>query len=170
VKELVQWSARRLGSGETFNGIAAPRNPLAPSTSSHTLLSPELLASGMRMPELLDRWRAFVRETDVLCSWGHYAASLFAKAGGYLPGVRLDLRQLARVVAKGRVGTLEGFAQKVDAVVLEAGVPGRAGPRLGHVSSIATHFIGLAKAEREAAESRGSMPTLNRGSSSDAPP
>jgi DTW domain-containing protein YfiP len=146
--ELVQWSAKRLATGETFDCIAAPRSPIAPSTSAHTRLAREVLENGARVDELLDRWRAFVRDTDVLCSWGRYATSLLVAEGGAFPETRIDLRQVARIVEKGKVGTLEGYAERLDAQRDSAGVKGRAGVRLGQVAAIATRFVELARAER----------------------
>jgi DTW domain-containing protein len=146
--ELVQWTAMRLATGETFDVVAAPRNPLAPSTSDHTALPREVLRGGRPFSELLAAWRAFVRDADVVCSWGRYGTSLLAKENGFLPEARIDLRQVARVVHKGRVGTLEGYAEKLPSSThLAPHVSGRAGQRLAHVAAIAAHFQELARGE-----------------------
>ena len=50
--ELVQWTACRLKTSETFDFVVAPKNPLAPSTAGYTRLSRELL-------EGAERWRSF---------------------------------------------------------------------------------------------------------------
>jgi DTW domain-containing protein YfiP len=148
--ELVHWVARRLATGETLEVIVAPRSPLAPSTTAHTRLSREALESGATVAELLDRWRAFVRDTDVVCSWGRYATSLFARLGGILPEARVDLRHVARLEKMGRVGTLEGFASGLEVRLRPRDVPGRAGERLDQVAAIADHFRDAARAERDA--------------------
>jgi DTW domain-containing protein len=145
--ELVQFCAKRLATGETFDCIAAPRSPIAPSTTAHTRLSREVLENGAGVDELLERWRGFVRDTDVLCSWGRYASRLLVAEGGALPETRVDLRQVARVVTRGKVGTLEGFAAALRARD-PVEVQGRAGERLEQVAAIATHFAELARAER----------------------
>ena len=67
--ELVQWLARRLGTGETFEAVLAPRYALAPSTPLHTRLPEERLAAGETFASFAARWRAFVRDDDVLCAW-----------------------------------------------------------------------------------------------------
>ncbi len=140
---LVQWVARRLATGETFDVVAAPETPLAPSTPIHTRLSPDLFATGGTLGELFDRWQSFLRPTDVVCSWGRYATSLFASSGGHLPTDRIDLRQVARTVTQSKVGTLEGFAAGLGIAESSPVVRGRAGARLSQVEDIARHFVRL---------------------------
>jgi DTW domain-containing protein len=144
---LVHWVARRLTNGETFDFIAAPHTPLAPSTPIHTRLSRDDLAKGGTLQELFDRWKSFARPTDVVCSWGRYATSLFASSGGDLPGQRIDLRQVARRFTHRKVGTLEAFAASLASqghpgVVDESPsrARGRAGVRLRQVEDIARYF------------------------------
>src|SRR6185436_16628558 len=145
---LVHWVARRSSTGETFDFVIAPQHPLAPSTPIHTPLSAEILAAGGTRAELVDRWRSFIRETDVVCSWGRYGTSLLAGAGGHLPAERLDLRQIARVFTRGRVGTLEGFAASLGICSSsELVARGRAGVRLGQVADIAGYFSAAARRE-----------------------
>jgi hypothetical protein len=148
--ELVHWAARRLHSGETFDLQSAPRQPLAPGTPSHVGLTAAQLESGGTLGDLMERWRAFVRQKDVICSWGRYATSLFVEAGGYLPTARLDLRQVARVFTEGKVGTLEGFVETSGIPWTPGGVPGRAGMRLERAAAVARHFGALASSERSA--------------------
>ena len=138
--ELVHWSAKRLSTGETFDAIIAPKHPLAPRTTTHVELDANALAAGISFDEFLVRWRAFIRETDVACSWGRYATALFVKNGGHLPESRVDLRHVARVYSKGKVGTLDDFALRVGANASPRLGPGRAGMRLGQVTDIAQHF------------------------------
>ena len=113
--ELVQWVARRLSTGEMFEAIVAPRAPLAPSTSWHVGVPAASLLAGESLDAFRARWRAFVRPTDALASWGRYAPSLLARAGGHAPATAFDLRQLVRLapelaslaVGEGRGGSTE---------------------------------------------------------------
>jgi DTW domain-containing protein YfiP len=146
--ELVHWAARRLDTGETFDGVLAPRHALAPATPAHVRLSRDVLARGESLPVFLARWRAFVRDADVVCSWGRYATSLFVSEGGFLPETRIDLRHVARLVRNGKVGTLEGYAEGLGVPWTRGLVPGRAGERLGQVAEIAAHFRDIAGQER----------------------
>jgi DTW domain-containing protein len=138
--ELVQWAAVRVGTGETFEAIARPRHPVAPGTATHTRLSKEALENAESVEALLGSWRAFVREHDIVCSWGHYATSLFVAAGGSLPDMRVDLRHVARELRRGKVGTLEGFAETLELSPVQLAVSGRAGVRLALTAAIAKRF------------------------------
>lgn len=137
--ELVHWVAHRLSTGETFDFVVAPKNLLAPKTASYVELSAEELAAGGTMTELFERWRAFIRDTDVVCSWGRYATALFVAAGGYLPDTRFDLRQVARVFTSGKVGTLEGFVTSTGQEPTTLGV-GRGGMRVAQIAAVARHL------------------------------
>jgi len=141
--ELVHWVAHRVGTDETFERVVAPRQPLAPRTSSYVELTPDRLAAGIDLSETLREWRAFIRDTDVVCFWGHYGAALFATSGGYLPPRRIDLRTAARDWAKARVGTLDELVQRAALEPLPRLAEGRAGRRLAQVSAIAAHFLAL---------------------------
>ncbi len=138
--ELVHWVAQRMVGGEPFEYIVAPRYPLAPNTSKHVALSPERLQAGGSVEELCARWRNFVRETDILCSWGCYATGLLASDRGFLPPLRYDLRQLAKHLLKRKLGTMD----QLFACVGEEDAPnlasGRAGKRLGQLVRIARCF------------------------------
>ncbi len=147
--ELVHWAAHRLGTGETFEAVVRPEHPIAPRTITHIDLSEATLRAGMGREAMLARWRAFVRDTDVVCAWGHYAAALFAETGGHFPGERLDLRHVARVYAKGKVGTLEDFVARIEAPPAPRLAGGRAGLRLAQLTGIARHFIDAGARERD---------------------
>jgi len=138
--ELVHWVAERPATGEILDVVLAPRHPLAPATPSHTWLTPAVLFAGRSPGELMDAWRGFVRTTDVVCSWGHYATRLFEALGPVMPGERLDLRQVARVYAKGKAGTLEDFVGRLGVSPSILDVPGRARMRLAQLSAIARAF------------------------------
>jgi DTW domain-containing protein YfiP len=138
--ELVHWVAQRPSTGETLDVVLAPRHPVSPSTALHSGLSAEVLAGGRAIAELEERWRAFVRETDVVCSWGHYVTTLFTGMGLPLAGERVDLRHAARVYARGKVGTLDDFVARLGATPSPPAGPGRAHVRLAQIAAIAGHF------------------------------
>ncbi len=138
--ELVHWVARRVSTGETLDVVLAPRHPLSPATPRHCGLPAEVLAAGRPVAELDARWRAFVRATDVVCFWGHYAVGLAVELGLPLPAERVDLRQAARVFARGKVGTLEDFTATLGAPAAAAAGEGRAHARLARLAAIAASF------------------------------
>jgi len=158
--EIVCWAARRLATGETFEAIVRPSHPIAERTPEYTGLSAAELEAGAALDEAHARWRMFVRDGDVVCSWGRYATKLFVSSGGHLPASRVDLRQVARAFARGKVGTLEGFAERlaIGAETIRMGpascptdqasarhptnhARGRAGVRLAQIAAIAEHFL-----------------------------
>jgi hypothetical protein len=148
-EELVQWLAFRPRTGERFELVKAPRH-LAPMTPAHLALSSRALESGCSGELLRQQWRAFVRDDDVLCSWGTYATTLFAAEGGYLPPVRLDLRRVARGYINGRFGTLDELLVRLGVGSSAALGPGRAGERLGQLVGL-TRFLEEAAAREDAA-------------------
>jgi hypothetical protein len=153
-EELVQWQAFRPRTGERFELVKAPRH-LAPMTPVHLALSRRALESGCTGALLRQEWRAFLRDDDVLCSWGTYATALFEAEGGYLPPTRLDLRQVARVYLSGRFGTLDELLVRLGAGSSPPLGAGRAGKRLGQLVAL-TRFLEEAAAREDAAVAQAS--------------
>jgi len=149
--ELVLWAAHRPATGETMTFVVAPRGGIAPGTTLHTRLDEATLRSGGTLDELHARWRAFVRDTDVICSWGRYETNLFAASGGWFPPGHLDLRHVARDVSRGSAGSLADYRDTVgpqrdverSGEGLLARVPGRAGHKLRAIGEVIASFTAL---------------------------
>ncbi|HEY3351914.1 MAG TPA: tRNA-uridine aminocarboxypropyltransferase [Polyangia bacterium] len=139
--ELVQWVAHRPASGETFALLVAPRQALAPGATANSGLPRPALLAGADLPTLQERWRAFVRPTDVMCGWGWYGAGLFVAAGGELPATRVDLRAIARARAGARVGTVEELVARGGAAAAPPLAPGRAGWRLAQLAAFVRGLV-----------------------------
>jgi DTW domain-containing protein YfiP len=142
--ELVHWVACRLSTGESFERVVAPARPLAERTPAYVELAEEALLGGGTRAQLLRGWRQFVREGDVVCHWGRFAADLFLHAGGHLPEGRLDLRSHARDHARARVGSLAEYLEAAGIVSDAVTVPGRAGRRLAELCAVARHHRQIA--------------------------
>lgn len=99
--ELVMWVARRPATGEELRAFVAPRNPLCPTTPHHLGVPAEHLLGGEALDAFRERWAAFLRPRDVMCSWGPYAPDLLRAAGGAFPSKRVDLRPAARSLPGG---------------------------------------------------------------------
>lgn len=138
--ELVQWVAYRPETGEQFNCLAAPRHPLSPSTASHVALDAAQLLAGAPLDALLQEWRSFVREDDVICTWGRYATALFARSGGYLPSELYDLRLVTKHLLKRNIGTLEDYYASIEQQPAPSLAEGRAGHRLGQLTRVFRHL------------------------------
>jgi hypothetical protein len=91
------------------------------------------LRGGSSLDALFQDWNEFIRPSDRICTWGHYAPRLFLRSGGTLPGTPIDIRQEARRREGGKVGTLHEVAGAADAI---ASAHGRGGERLSQLVSI----------------------------------
>jgi DTW domain-containing protein len=139
--DLIHWLAYRPADGSLFEAIAAPPGELAPNTTFHSELTGEQIVAGMTAAEVVERFAAFVRPTDVMCSWGAYAPTLFAAHGGVLPEAKLDLRQTAQRYAQRKVGGLDRYAGEVKPLT-----HGRGGRRLAMLASLLQRWRGVLEA------------------------
>lgn len=133
--ELVHWVAHRIGSGETYSAVAAPRHRLSPSTPFHTGLTADELAAGAPREAVLADFAGFLRPGDQVCAWGHYGPRLFVDAGGALPLPAIDIRAAAQRFSNRKLGNLEELAAGLGPPPAPV-APGRAGRRaalLAHV-------------------------------------
>lgn len=137
--EIVQVVAVRAATGERFEAVIAARAPLAPMTPIHTRLSRETLQLGIPFAEFQARWRAFLSEDDVLCSWGPYAPGLIASEGGYLPKRFVDLRFAASRWLRGPAGSVEDLCSKWDLNPTSLGL-GRGGERAARTLAVARYL------------------------------
>lgn len=128
-EELVHWLACRPATGEVFERIARPAQPLSPSTTFHSGLAEAELAAGVSRAELDADFAAFVRGSDILAAWGYYSFDLLGYAGE-----KLDLRAETRRMTNQKLGSLEAYAD-----TLAPSTPlgrGRGGRRLGMLVEI----------------------------------
>jgi DTW domain-containing protein YfiP/GNAT superfamily N-acetyltransferase len=157
--ELVHWVARRVATGETFDVVAAPQNPISPGTPFRIGLDEDRLRSGVARSDLVAAFARFVRPTDVIASWGTYGPRLFEQSDGTLPGARLDLRAVARRLPGPKVGSFEQYAERI-APPPGASPADRAGRRLGML-------VRIVEVWRDLAADAGT-PSLRRGRAEDA--
>ncbi len=135
--EIIVWVAERIQTGERFAWMAPPRYPLSPGAPLHAEVSAERLQHAPDRELMKAAWSAFVRDDDVLCSWGHHAPGLLLAEGFALPEARVDIRSAARLAARGKVGTIEehGATLAVDGTPQIADF-GRAARRLALLTGI----------------------------------
>jgi DTW domain-containing protein YfiP len=158
--ELVQWVARRLATGETFEAVLTPRQRLAPSTTSHTCLSEERLAAGETFASFAARWRAFLRDDDVVCAWGYYATRLLAEEGLSLPNARVDLRRALGDNLRRKPGSLDDVGAQIGLTPSPSMGEGRGGERLARVVDVAMHLAGIQRRYEEACARERATPSL----------
>jgi DTW domain-containing protein len=150
--ELVHWVAFRPATGERFEAVVSPRQPLSPGTPMHTGLSREVLAAGVSPGAFREAWAAFVRPGDVACAWGMYGLGLLAAEGCAPPAAFVDLRSAAGAFLGGRVGTLEACRERLSLPPPAPLGQGRGGVRLALTSAIASY---LARAAGPASSGAG---------------
>jgi hypothetical protein len=135
--ELVHLVALRPATGERFAAVIAPRRPLAPAAPAHLALPRDALLTGEAVASALERWRAFLRPTDVYCSWGGYTRDLLrAEHGPDRP--LLDLRVAVARRLGHRAGGIEAAASLLGCAgaASTAWTAGRAGRRAAALAAI----------------------------------
>lgn len=137
--DLVHWVACRASTGDVFDSVIAPSSPLAPQTAANIGLASELLRGGCSRAAFLADWHAFLRESDIVCSWGHYARNVLAAAGGRLPPARVELRAIARMLAGRSVGSLEDYHAGLGVVATDD--PARARRRLAMLTDVVRQLV-----------------------------
>ncbi|MBL9014032.1 MAG: DTW domain-containing protein [Myxococcales bacterium] len=137
--ELVHVVAHRLATGETLSRVIAPERALSPTTTFHARLSEERLRAGSARGAAIADLAAFLRPTDLVCTWGHYGAQLVAESGGALPP-RIDLRAAAYAHTNKKIGALEDYARSLGDVTPVA--EGRGGHRAACLARILTSWLG----------------------------
>jgi DTW domain-containing protein YfiP len=140
--ELVHWCAVRPSTGERFEAVLAPRRPLAPSTTNHTHLDAARFAEGESLSSFVERWSAFLRDTDVLATWGHFAIGLAEGDSVPLPKTRVDVRRAATELAGARTGGQEAYLERLGLPEPPALAQGRGGERLAQLAAIVTQLAG----------------------------
>ena len=148
--ELVQWLAVRLDADgrptdAVFEQLIAPRQPLSATTPFHTRLTEAELAAGCAVPDFHARWRAFVKDDDVLAFWGPYATGLLKLDGGFVPHDAVDLRRAATDWLGEKSGSILELAERLELAHAPIG-HGRCGARLGTAAAVARFLIEHARA------------------------
>lgn len=147
--ELVQLTAMRLATGETFNAFLAPRRELAANTCRHLDVPNESLARGGSVADVLAEWSRFIGPDDRLMGWGGHGLELLAEEGWRPSAEPIDMRLVAAHRLKRRPGTAEAAAQAVGGSldsILPA--PGRAGRALRAMAALTRALLD----EKHAAE------------------
>lgn len=139
--EVIHWAAVRPATGERFEAVVAPRYPLADSFAYHTGITLAEARAGETFEAFRTRWEIFVREADVLCTWGVYAADVLAAQGVALPP-RVDLRTAAAVYLASRPGALEDCPARMGTVTEAPWARGRSGERLAALTAVARVLAG----------------------------
>jgi DTW domain-containing protein len=138
--ETVHWLAKRMATGEVFQAVIAPRGRLAPSTCRHIKLEREALEGGESWQAFAERFRSFLRPTDLLLAWGHFPLSTLIADGFHLDNDRLDIRVVAGNVLRRRTGTVEECLGHLGLSPPAPWASGRGGHRLASLCAVVERF------------------------------
>ncbi len=104
--ELLQLVAHRLSDGARFEALLRPISALSPAASLHLGVCEEALLGGEDRAAAIARWKAFLREDDVVCTWGRYPIDLL-RGEGVAPAATIDLRAVLSQQLHRRPGAVE---------------------------------------------------------------
>ncbi len=127
--ELVHLVAMRPSTGERFESVLAPRQPMARSTPLHVEMSEEALLAGESLEAGLARFQAFLRPGDKFAVWTTFALDLLRRDGFPVPEA-VNVRLSCARALKQKAGGVEQGAALLGASVPEPWAPGRAGRRI----------------------------------------
>ena len=144
--EMVHWVACACLTGELFERVVAPRQPLAPRTSTYVELTPtELVQRGSRWQEPRATGESSFATPTSSASGGTTAPRSCGIRRHVAAAPHRHPRRRARVFARAKVGTLDELVARIALPVPGALTKGRAGRRLAQITAVMRHFIALAK-------------------------
>jgi hypothetical protein len=144
--ELVHLVALRPSTGERFESILAPRQPLARSTPLHTELPEESIRAGEDRDAALARFEAFLRPEELLGVWTTYALDLLWRDGvARRPSANVRLAT-ARAL-RGKAGGVEQAIALLGAEAPELWAQGRAGRRIQALEAVVRELVKRGRAE-----------------------
>ncbi len=133
--ELVHLVAMRPSTGERFEAVLAPRQPLARSTPLHVELPEETLLAGEPLEAGLARFQAFLRPGDKFAVWTTFALDLLRRDGFPVPDA-VNVRLSCARALKHKSGGVEQGAALLGAPLPEPWAPGRAGRRIAALEAV----------------------------------
>ena len=136
--ELIHLLAIRPSSSERFQAVIKPRVELFPATSFHLGMPPSAFEKGERMEAAAVRFRAFVRSTDIWCTWGGHVFSLL-KSEGLRASCVMDMRRVAANQLRRKPGSLASLGGVLGTQGVAWG-RGRAGERMASLEAVVHHL------------------------------
>ncbi len=133
--ELVHLVAMRPSTGERFEAVLAPRQPLARSTPLHVELPEETLLAGESLEAGLARFQSFLRPGDKLAVWTTFALDLLRRDGFAVPEA-VNVRLACARALKNKTGGVEQGAELLGARLPEQWARGRAGRRIAALEAV----------------------------------
>jgi DTW domain-containing protein len=144
--ELVHLVACRPATGERFEALVAPRQPLARSTPLHTELPEESLRAGEDRDAAMARFEAFLHPDDMLAVWTTYALDLLWR-DGVTRRPAANIRLATARALKGKAGGVDQAVPLLGAELPTAWAPGRAGRRIQALEAVVRELVRRGQAQ-----------------------
>ncbi len=138
--ELVHLVACRPSTGERFESILAPLQPLARSTPLHTELPESALRTGEERAAALARFEAFLRPGEAFAVWTTYALDLLWRDGATRRPA-MNLRLATARALKGKAGGVEQAVSLLGAELPACWAQGRAGRRIQALEAVLQELV-----------------------------
>jgi len=156
-RDLLQWTAVRLGTGEVFERFVEPAAPPqlrdAAWPDDHYLGLLQLhrrdLAGAVHPTSFLEDWQQFARPADVLATWTRGTFDLLDQARGTAPPPserRIVLKTAYTNVHNKGCGTLEETMAREGLRCPQIALSGRASTRIGNALAVVTWLRDVARA------------------------
>jgi hypothetical protein len=137
-KQPVYWVAKRLGDEQTVEAAISTEVRLGPSIQSHYELSESFFDGAITMDEFGEKWKEFLRPTDVLAVYYKGTLQLLRKIG---------IEVGSTVILKGVCNNLDIRYKSIEELVTtenisspEPTLMGRAGKRLALAIGLSQHL------------------------------
>jgi len=143
-KTLIQWTALRPASGETFSRLVRPPHlPLERRLCPTGLRNEDLLA-GVSLDEAREAWRAWLRGDDRLLCWNKSTLDIMSalatpKPAHFLKGIYKSFAHRRDPNAR-LGGSIDAVVEREGLTPRAVAVAGRASRRLGELAAI-THLL-----------------------------
>ncbi len=144
-KTLIQWTALRPATGETFSRVIRPPHLPLERRLCPTGLREADLEAGFELAETRDAWQAWLREDDRLLCWNKSTLDIMGaldtpRPAHFLKGVYKNFAQ-RRDPEAALGGSIDAVVEREGLVASPVDVAGRASRRLGELDSITRWLI-----------------------------
>lgn len=140
LSQMLRCVAVRPSTGERLVETIAPMTELWGTTSLQIGLPEAMLRDGLSYEDFNARWAGFVRDSDVLCTWGVHTLRLLAAAGARHDLPAVDLRRAVAHLESRRPGSIEQFHRGRGLPEPTPCAPGRAAHRVALLESVLTEL------------------------------
>jgi DTW domain-containing protein len=139
-REILQWTAVRPSTGETFEALIRPtQSLLRPWHLDHMQVTEAAIQGGVARDAFTAAWQAFAQRDDVLVAWNHGILDLLRGDLGH-QGPHLVLKSVCHALDATGQGSIEDRIARLGLAAPPLALHGRASERLGNALALAWHL------------------------------